>query len=145
MIADNYATHKQTKVEARLARRPRFHMHCTPTSGSWMNLVERFFADSTQECVQSGSFRSVPQLTRAITAYMEVRGEQPKPYRWETDGAEILAKIQRAREALAGAAQDYMHLRRQTLDEPPAAAHGRAVRGGAPPQRTKERPAPAPV
>ena len=105
LIADNYATHKQTKVQAWLARRPRFHMHFTPTSSSWMNLVERFFADITEECVRAGSFRSVPQLTRAITAYMAVRNEQPKPYRWKADGAEILAKIKRAREALAGAAK----------------------------------------
>ena len=105
LIADNYATHKQTKVKAWLARRPRFHMHFTPTSSSWMNLVERFFADITQECVRAGSFRSVPQLTRAIEAYMAVRNEEPKPYRWKADGAKILAKIQRAREALVGAAQ----------------------------------------
>ena len=69
-----------------------------------MNLVDRFFADITQECVRAGSFRSVPQLTRAIEAYMAVRNEEPKPYRWKADGAKILAKIQRAREALAGAA-----------------------------------------
>ena len=69
-----------------------------------MNLVERFFADITQECERAGSFRSVPQLTQAITAYMAVREEQPKPYRWKADGAEILAKFQRAREALAAGA-----------------------------------------
>ena len=101
LIADNYSTHKQAKVKAWLARRPRFHMHFTPTSSSWMNLVERFFADITQECVRAGSFGSVPQLTRAITAYMAARNDQPKPYRWKADGTEILAKIQRAREALA--------------------------------------------
>ena len=66
-----------------------------------MNLVERFFADITQECVRAGSFGSGPQATRAITAYMAARNEQPKPYRWQAAGAEILAKIQRAREALA--------------------------------------------
>ena len=106
LIADNYSTHKQAKVKAWLERRPRFHMHFTPTASSWMNLVERFFADITQECVRAGSFDSVPQLTQAITADLAARNEQPKPYRWQADGAEILAKIQRARAALAGGAQN---------------------------------------
>lgn len=104
VIADDYVTHKQTKVLAWLARRPRFHMHFTPASSSWMNLVERFFADITEECVRAGSFGSVPQLTRAITAYMAAHYEQPKPYRWKADRATILAKNQRATEAMAGAA-----------------------------------------
>ena len=105
-IADNFATHKQTEVTAWLARRPRFHIHFTPTSNSWMNVVERFFADITRECVRAGSFRSVPQLTRAIEAHMAEHNEQPKPYRWRADGADIQAKIQRSREALAAAAQN---------------------------------------
>ena len=71
-----------------------------------MNLVERFFPDSTQECVRAGRFRSVPQLTRAVEAYMAARNEQPKPYRWKVDGAKILAKVQCAREALARAVQN---------------------------------------
>ena len=104
MIAGNYATPKRDKVKEWLARHPRFHMHFTPTSSSWMNLVGRFFADITQECVRAGSFRSVPQLTRAITAYKAVREEQPNPHCWKADGAEIAAKVQRAREALAAGA-----------------------------------------
>lgn len=102
LIADNYATYEQAKVKAWLEPRPRFRMHFTPTSSSWMNFVERFIADITQESVRAGSFRSVPQLTNAITEYMAARDEQPQPYRWKADGAEILAKIQRAREGLAG-------------------------------------------
>ena len=82
-------------------RGPPFHMHFIPTSSSWMSLVERFFADITHECVRAGSFRSVPQLTRAITVYTAIREEQQKPYRWKADRAEILAKIQHASEALA--------------------------------------------
>lgn len=104
LIADNYATYEQAKVKAWLERRPRFRMHFTPTSSSWMNLVERFIADITQESVRTGSFRSVPQLTKAITECMAARNEQPQPCRWKADGAEILAKIQCAREGLAGGA-----------------------------------------
>ena len=100
VIADNYATHKHPKVKAWLARRQRFHMHCTPTSSSWLNLVERFFADLTAECVRDGSFRSVRELQRAIVAYLQQRNDAPKPYRWKADGAAILAKIQRARQAM---------------------------------------------
>ena len=100
VIADNYATHKQPKVKAWLARRQRFHMHFTPTSSSWLNLVERFFADLTAECVRDGSFRSVRELQRAIVAYLQQRNDAPQPYRWKADGAAILAKIQRARQAM---------------------------------------------
>lgn len=71
-----------------------------------MNLVERFFADITPECVRARSFRSVPKLTRAITMHMAVRNEQPNPYRWKADGAEMLAKIQCMTEALAAGAQN---------------------------------------
>ena len=105
-IADNDATHKQANIKAWLARRTRFPMHFTPTLSSWMNLVEHFFADITRECVQAGSFRSVPKLTRAITMHMAVRDEPSKPYRWKAAGAEILAKVQSAREALAADAQN---------------------------------------
>ncbi len=101
LIADNYGTHTHAKVEAWLKKRPRFHMHFVPTSSSWMNLVERFFSDLTEDCVRSGSFTSVRELVKAIEAYMAERNSDPKPYRWRADGKEILAKIQRAREALA--------------------------------------------
>ena len=100
LIADNYCTHKHAKVTAWLAKRSHFHMHFVPTSSSWMNLVERFFADLTDECVRPGSFASVRRLVTAIEAYLAERNAHPKPYRWKADGKEILAKIQRAREAL---------------------------------------------
>lgn len=105
LIADNYCTHKHEKVVRWLQKHPRFHMHFTPTSSSWMNMVERFFADLTQECVRAGSFTSVSELVDAITAYLASRNEHPKPYQWQADGATTLAKIQRAREALAAAGQ----------------------------------------
>ena len=103
LIADNYCTHKHEKVVSWLKKRPRFHMHFTPTSSSWMNMVERFFADLTQDCVRAGSFRTVSELVDEITAYLVHRNENPKPYQWKADGAKTLAKIHRAREALAEA------------------------------------------
>ena len=100
LIADNYSTHKQEKVLKWLAAHKRIHMHFTPTSSSWMNLVERFFADLTEDCVRAGSFTSVKELTAAITAYIENRNENPRPYKWKASGEKILAKIHRARQVL---------------------------------------------
>jgi transposase len=100
LIADNYATHKHATVRAWLAKRPRFIVHFTPTGSSWMNLVERFFADLTGDVIRAGSFTSVRALTRDIHAYLEQRNGDPRPYVWRAQGAEILAKIGRAREAL---------------------------------------------
>jgi len=100
LIADNYATHKHPKVKAWLERHPRFKMHFTPTSSSWLNLVERFFADLTEDVIRSGSFASVNELVRDIKAYLAERNADPKPYAWRAEGAEILGKIKRARAAL---------------------------------------------
>jgi len=104
LIADNYATHKHPKVQAWLARHPRFKMHFTPTSSSWLNLVERFFADLTGDVIRAGSFTSVNELVRDIKAYLAQRNRDPKPYIWRAEGAEILAKIKRAHAALDKAA-----------------------------------------
>lgn len=98
LIADNCSTHQHAK--AWLAKRKRFHMHLAPASGSWMKLIERFFADLPEECVRPGSFTSVAQLVETITVYLAERNANPKPYRWKADGKEMLAKIQRARSAL---------------------------------------------
>ena len=103
LIVDNYATHKHAKVKQWLARHPRFYIHFTPTGSSWLNLVERFFADITQEAIRDGSFTSVRQLIDAIDEYLALRNEQPKRYQWRAKGEEILAKIQRARLAMAAA------------------------------------------
>jgi transposase len=104
LIADNYATHKHPKVRAWLEKHPRLKMHFTPTSSSWLNLVERFFADLTGDVIRAGSFGSVNELVRDIKAYLARRNADPKPYVWRAEGAEILAKIKRARAALAKAA-----------------------------------------
>lgn len=103
IVADNYATHKHSKVKAWLAKHPRFTTHFTPTGSSWMNLVERFFADLTGDVVREGSFTSVAELTRSIEAYLAQRNRSPKPYRWKAKGQEILEKIHRARQALTAA------------------------------------------
>ena len=99
IIADNYSTHKQAKVKDWLKKHARFHMHFTPTGSSWMNLVERFFADLTQDCIRDGSFRAVRELVEAIQDYLSARNEKPKKYVWRAQGEEILRKIQKAREA----------------------------------------------
>lgn len=100
LIIDNYCTHKHKKVREWLAKHPRFHIHFTPTSSSWLNLVERFFADITSECIRDGSFGSVRELERRIKAYIQNRNAAPKPYRWIADGKSILEKINRARKKL---------------------------------------------
>ena len=96
IIADNYSTHKHAKVNAWLQRHPQFHMHFTPTSSSWLNRVERFFTDLTEDCVRAGSFASVKELTDAITSYLAERNENPQPFQWKASGQEILEKIRRA-------------------------------------------------
>lgn len=105
LIADNYGTHKHPEVKEWLARHPRFHMHFVPTSSSWLNLVERFFRDISEEAISEGSFSSVRDLTLAIEIYLAQRNLDPKPYRWRAKGADILAKIQRARAAMAAQGQ----------------------------------------
>jgi transcriptional regulator with XRE-family HTH domain/transposase len=99
LIVDNYATHKHAKVKAWLQRHPRFHLHFTPTSSSWMNLVERFFRDLTVDVVREGSFGSVAALVAAMEAYLRERNLAPKRYVWKAAGEKILAKIQAARAA----------------------------------------------
>lgn len=100
LIIDNYATHKHPRVKQWVAAHPRFHLHFTPTSSSWLNLVERFFRDLTQEVVREGSFGAVGELVRAMEAYLSQRNLAPKRYVWKAKGAEILAKIKRARQKL---------------------------------------------
>lgn len=100
VIADNYATHKHAKVAEWLGKHPRIHMHYTPTSSSWLNLVERFFGEITRDCIREGSFSSVAVLERASDDYIASRNENPRPFVWHADGREILEKINRSRHAL---------------------------------------------
>jgi transposase len=105
LIVDNYATHKHPNVKRWLAKHPRIHQHFTPTSSSWMNLVERFFRDLTEDVVRDGSFEGVQQLVLAINAYLAERNLAPRRYVWKKEGADILAKIQRARAVLEATKQ----------------------------------------
>jgi transposase len=105
LILDNYATHKHPKVLRWLARHPRLHPHFTPTSASWLNLVERFFRDLSQDVVLPGSFASVGELVEAIWAYLKERNLKPQRYEWRAKGQAILEKIRHAREALARSSQ----------------------------------------
>jgi len=100
LIVDNYATHKHEKVRQWLKRHPRMMVHFTPTGSSWMNLVERFFADLTADCVREGSFESVRRLIEAIDEFLAVRNEEPKRYVWRAKGEDILRKIEKAKAVL---------------------------------------------
>jgi transposase len=100
MIVDNYATHKHPKVQRWLARHPRFHMHFTPTGCSWLNMVERFFRDLTENRLRRGIFRSVEQLIGAIDAYVDQHNQNPKPFIWTAKATDILEKVKRARAIL---------------------------------------------
>ena len=99
VVADNYATHQHAKVK-RLARHPRFHMHATPTSSSWLNAIERFFRDLSEKRLRRGSFRSVEALIAAIMDYVEHHNLDPKAVVWTATVESILAKVGRARAAL---------------------------------------------
>ena len=101
LILDNYATHKHPKVLRWLGQRPRFHLHFTPTSASWLNLVERFFRDLSQDVVLPGSFASVGELVDSIWTYLAERNLTPQRYEWRAEGQAILEKIRHARAALA--------------------------------------------
>ena len=101
LIVDNDATHKHDQVRRWLQRHPRVLLHFTPTGSSWMNLVERFFADLTGDCVREGSFASVRELIEAIDEFLAVRNEEPKRYVWRAKGEDILRKIEKAKAALA--------------------------------------------
>lgn len=100
LIVDNYATHKHPKVLAWLKRHPRFHMHFTPTSSSWLNVIERWFRDLTQRRLRRGVFRSVDELVQAIRDYVEHHNADPKSFVWTKKAEDILAKVARARAAL---------------------------------------------
>ncbi len=93
LIVDNYATHKHRKVREWFARRPRFHVHFTPTSASWLNLVERFFRELTERRVRRGVFRSVRELTRAIHDFLDHHNADPKPFSWSKTPEQILDKL----------------------------------------------------
>ena len=100
LICDNYATHKHEKVRRWLKRHPRFHIHFTPTSSSWLNLIERWFRELTEKCIRRGAFSSVPKLQDAIWEFIEHHNEEPKAFKWTAKPDQILHKVARARAKL---------------------------------------------
>jgi len=100
LILDNYATHKHPKVKAWLSKHPRFHLHFTPTSASWLNMVERFFRDLTEKRLRRGVFHSVPELVEALNAYLRVYNQEPTPFVWTAKAQDLLIKVKRARRTL---------------------------------------------
>jgi transposase len=112
IIMDNYSTHKTALIRNWFAKRPRFHVHFTPTYGSWLSLVERWFAELTTKQLLRGAFRSVPQLKAAIQEFIDAHHADPKPFVWTKSADEILASIARFAERTVDAHQ---HVSRSTV------------------------------
>ncbi|MET3952879.1 IS630 family transposase [Arthrobacter sp. UYEF36] len=106
VILDNYATHKHANVKAWLDGHPRFHLHFTPTSSSWLNLVERWFRELTDKALRRGAFHSVPDLIAAIEDYLAAHDDHPRPLVWTATADSILAKGARGRVALEAVKQN---------------------------------------
>lgn len=100
IICDNYATHKHDRVQRWLARHKRFHVHFTPTSASWLNMIERFFRDLTHKRIRRGVFHDLEQLITAIGDYIDSHNQNPKPFIWTAKANDILEKVTRAQAAL---------------------------------------------
>ncbi len=100
LIVDNYGTHKHLRVKAWLGRHPRFHLHFTPTSSSWLNLVERWFRELTDKRIRRGSFEGVPELIATIEDYLMQSNQNPHVFVWTASVDSILAKIAKCKEAL---------------------------------------------
>ena len=109
LICDNYATHKHPKVIEWMDKHPRFHVHFTPTSASWLNMVERFFRDITTERLRRGVFSSVPELVAAIDEYIAHHNTQPKPFIWTKSARDILQKVIRANSRLSSKQNATLH------------------------------------
>ena len=99
LIVDNCATHKHPAVKQWIVKHPRFHLHFTPTSSSWLNLVERWFAEITRERIRRGSFHSVANLIEAIESYIQHNNSTPKPFHWTKRVDQILEKVGRCKDA----------------------------------------------
>ena len=109
LVVDNYATHKHAAVKAWLEKHPRFNIHFTPTSASWLNMVERFFRDLTTERLRRGVFTSVPELVTAINEYVAHHNIKPKPFIWTKSARDILQKVIRANARLSSKQNETLH------------------------------------
>jgi transposase len=97
MVLDNYGTHKHPEVKKWLAARPRYHVHFTPTSSSWLNQVERWFAEITRKRIRRGTFRSVRELTKSINEYIRIYNNNPRPFQWIASASRIIRKVNKYR------------------------------------------------
>src|SRR3982750_2224008 len=95
LILDNYGTHKHPAVKKWLAARPRYHLHFTPTSASWLNQIERWFAEITRKRIRRGTFRSVRDLITAIHDYIRVYNKNPQPFQWVASASRIIRKVRK--------------------------------------------------
>jgi transposase len=109
LVCDNYATHKHPTVQEWLEKHPRFHIHFTPTSASWLNMVERFFRSISTDRLERGVFRSVPELVAAIDEYIAVHNQNPKPFVWTAKANDILQKVIRANSKLGSKKNEALH------------------------------------
>ena len=100
LIVDNYGTHTHPRVQSWLSRHQRFHLHFTPTSTSWLNMVERWFRELTQKQIRRGSFHNVPELIRVIEQYIETHNQKPQLFVWSAPVEQILEKVAKCKEAL---------------------------------------------
>ncbi len=102
LIVDNYATHKHARVKAWLAKRPRYHVHYTPTYATWINQVERWFGIITERAIRRGSFTSVKELVSRIESFVEQYNAQATPFVWTATAQSILAKVERLCSYISG-------------------------------------------
>jgi transposase len=98
LVLDNYGTHKHPGVKKWLAARPRYHVHFTPTSSSWLNQIERWFAEITRKRIRRGTFRSVRELTKSIHEYIRIYNTNPRPFRWVASASRIIRKVNKYRQ-----------------------------------------------
>ena len=117
IVMDNYGTHKTEIIRNWFAKRPHFHVHFTPTYGSWINLVERWFAEITNKRIRRGIFRSVKELEQAIMEYIDIHNEDPKPFVWTRTADEILASIARFAQRSRTSAQTPYDLNHESLGQ----------------------------
>ena len=106
LVLDNYGTHKHPEVKKWLASRPRYHIHFTPTSSSWLNQVERWFAEITRKRIRRGTFRSVRELTKAIHEYIRIYNRNPQPFQWVASASRIIRKVNKYRQRSLSGSDD---------------------------------------
>jgi len=98
VVLDNYGTHKHPEVKKWLLERPRYHAHFTPTGSSWLNQIERWFAEITRKRIRRGSFGSVRELVKALQDYLRQYNKNPQPFQWVASASRIIRKVNKYKE-----------------------------------------------